>query len=110
MDRTESLSQIISFGPHREEAFDSLFEHSMDSESELVIASQELLLDVLQKYIAGTISTDDLEEWAMFVECREDIDHSAIEDYVYALANPDLMGDIDKEKIVKMAELLNGIG
>ncbi|WP_432473054.1 hypothetical protein [Amphritea sp. HPY] len=107
MDRTESLSQIISFGPHREEAFDRLFDHSTGSEFELVIASQELLLGVLQKYIAGTISTDDLEEWAMFVECRDDIDHSAIEDYVYALANPDLMGDIDMETITRMAELLN---
>lgn len=110
MDRAESLRQIISFGPRREEAFDSLFNCPQDSEPELVIASAEMLYGVLQKYIAGTISMDDLEEWAMFVESCDDIDHSSIEDYVYALANPHLMGEIDKEKIVKMAELINGIG
>lgn len=109
MNRSEALNQIISFGKHREDAFSCLVNYSLASDVEHAVASKDLLYDVLQKYIAGAISTDDLEEWAMFLECRDDIDGSAIEDYVYALANPDLMGDIDKDKITKMAELLHGI-
>ena len=109
MDRAESLRQIISFGQYREEAFDSLFNDPTDPESESVIASVEMLHAVLQKFIQGTISTDDLEEWAMFVEFRDDIDHSSIEDYIYALSNPDLMGGIDKDKVVQMARLLGDI-
>lgn len=109
MDRAESLQQIISFGTNRDDAYAALLKHSWDSESELVVASRQLLSDVLQKYLAGDISSDDLEEWANFIECRDDIDYSEIEDYIYALANPQLMGSIDREKIAKMVELVNAI-
>mgnify|MGYP003885531725 CR=1 FL=1 len=54
------------------------------------------------------ISVDDLEEWAGFIEFCDDIDATAIEDYLYALSNPELMGEISKEKARQMIDLLEG--
>lgn len=62
---------------------------------------------MLNKYISDSISDHDLEEWANFVECRDDIDYSKVEGYIYALANPELMGEITQCKIVKMLQVLN---
>ncbi|BBB26696.1 hypothetical protein [Amphritea japonica] len=109
MNRVESLSQIINFGEHREQAYSCLVRASHESVNEQVGVTKQQLLAVLNRYIVGDICTDDLEEWAMFVECRDDINHSAIEDYIYALSNPMLMGEIDKDKIVQMAQLLTDI-
>lgn len=106
MNRVESLSQIINFGEHREQAYSCLVSGSRESVYEQIGVTKQQLIEVLNKYIAGDINTDDLEEWAMFVECRDDIDHSAIEDYIYALSNPSLMGEIDQAKAVLMAQLL----
>ncbi|UTW01992.1 hypothetical protein KDX31_11535 [Amphritea atlantica] len=106
MNRVESLSEIISFGECREQAYSCLMEGSPEHAYEKVIVTKQQLIEVLNRYVVGDICIDDLEEWAMFVECRDDIDHSAIEDYIYALSNPSLMGEIDKDKIVQMAQLL----
>ncbi|WP_292955441.1 hypothetical protein [Neptuniibacter sp. UBA847] len=106
-DRVEALEQILSFGQKREEAYAVLLCLVEDAQSELVVVSNRLLSDVLKKYLDDVISSDDLEEWANFIECREDVDYSEIEDYVYALSNPELMGNIDKDKVVTMLKLLN---
>jgi hypothetical protein len=109
MNRVESLSEIISFGERREQAYSCLVGGSLESVCEQVIVTKQQLAEVLNKYILGDICADDLEEWAMFVECRDDIDHSSIEDYIYALCNPSVMGEIDKDKMVQMAQLLTDI-
>ncbi|MBQ0756719.1 MAG: hypothetical protein KBT66_08635 [Amphritea sp.] len=109
MNRVESLNQIISFGERREQAYSCLVGGSLESVCEQVVVTKQQLAEVLNKYIVGDICTDDLEEWAMFVECRDDIDHATIEDYIYALSNPSVMGEIDKDKIVQMAQLLTDV-
>jgi hypothetical protein len=107
MDRAESLNQIITFGELREEAFTELVKFGYDNDkTKLFELSDEILGDVLAKYISGSISEDDLEEWANFIECRDDINFSKLEGYIYALANPEIMGDISKNKIAQMLQVL----
>ncbi len=107
MNKTESLKQILHFGINREEAYSVLLSYPIGDENSLVVASKQLLAEVLQMNLDNKISFDDLEEWATFIECRDDINYTQIEDFVYALANPELMGSIDKEKITKMIDLLH---
>ncbi|MEH6442851.1 MAG: hypothetical protein V7784_03055 [Oceanospirillaceae bacterium] len=108
MDRAEALNQIIIFGEFRDTAFKELvkFGLAFDSDAETIEVSNQILAGVLAMFIADTITLDDLEEWASFVESRDDINYSTIEGYVYALANPELMGGVDKNKIAKMLQLL----
>ncbi len=107
MSRAEALNQIITFGELRESAFSQLVKFANDRDFEPFEVSKLILAGVLNKYLSGSISADDLEEWANFVECRDDIEDSQIEGYVYALANPELMGEITKHKIIKMLKVLN---
>ena len=106
MDRTELLNQIITFGQTREEAFMQLAKLAFDPHAEPFQLSKTILSDVLTKYITNTITTDELEEWANFIECRHDISFSNVEGYIYALANPEQMGEISNDKIHQMLTLL----
>lgn len=106
MNRTEALQQIITFGDLRDVAFTELVKFGFDSDVEHFVLDHKVLLDVLARYISGSISGDDLEEWANFVECRDDINYLAVEDYLYALANPEIMGNISQAKIKQMLVVL----
>jgi hypothetical protein len=72
----------------------------------LEVSKLDLTL-ALNKFLANEITADDLEMWANFIECREDLNYEEIEDYIYALANPELVGEIDVIKIKKMVQLVN---
>lgn len=109
MGRLEALRQIVTFGPQRELAYSVLAGYPFDSEVELVEITKPELADVLHKYLLKEITAEDLEEWANFIECRDDLDYKKVEDYIYALANPDLVGEIDSIKINKMVQLLNAL-
>lgn len=109
MNRAESLTQILTFGKDREQAFTVLAKFGFlltDDKDDLVELSDSILAGVLQKFISGGISADDLEEWANFIECRGDINCDKNEGYIYALANPELMGDITIINIRKMLSVL----
>ena len=106
MTRAEALKQIITFGADKEVAYVELIKFGYDSDFECFVVSKSILENILAKYLADEITANDLEEWANFVECRDDLDYEVIEGYIYALANPYLVGGIDKEKIMKMNKLL----
>lgn len=108
MNRTELLMQIITFGEYREQAFSALASQGLAGYDtrDLLEISDSILIGVLQKFISGCISADDLEEWAIFVECRDDINCDKNEGYIYALANPELMGEITTKNISKMLAIL----
>lgn len=108
MNKSDALKEIIRFGIQRDDAFAVLLE---SDKPELTVAVTGAdLLDVLQRYLISELDLDDLEEWAMLLECREEIDSSAIEDYLYALSNPELMGGINSASISKMVALLQAEG
>ena len=107
MNRTEALAQIITFGTEKDKAYLELVKYSYDSNEPLFEVTESVLADALSKFISGNISNDELEDWANFVECRDDLDYESIEGYIYALANPLLLGEITKAKIEKMLKVLN---
>lgn len=107
MTRAEVLQQIITIGEYREKAFQELVNFQFDNDIELFEVSNDILVDVLRKYISNLLSGDELEEWANFIECRDDINYEKVEGYIYALANPEVMGEISRESINKMLQLLS---
>ncbi len=104
-DKTEALLHILSYHDDWDDAIAYLL--SSTEECVPIAASKTALIQVLSKYVSGAICSDDLEEWAGFIEMSDDIDHSAIEDYLYALSNPELMGEITVDKASQMIELLS---
>ncbi|WP_077343601.1 hypothetical protein [Pseudocolwellia agarivorans] len=106
MNRAQALEQIITFGDKIELAYSELAKFEWDSDIEHFTVSKEVLISILSKYLANEINSEELEDWANFIECRDDTDYESVEDYIYSLANPVLVGNITKPKIEKMVELL----
>jgi len=107
MERVEALKQIVTFGPNKEQAFSELAKFGYDSETELFEVTKAIFTEVLNMYISEQITSEELEEWANFVECRDDLNYEIIEGYIYSLANPYLAGNITKVKINNMVKVLN---
>lgn len=106
MNRSQALEEIITFGRNTNEAYSELLKYSYDSDVEYFVVSKEIMKNALDLYLKGQLSAEDIEDWANFIECREDLDYEQVEDYIYYLANPVLVGEINKPKITKMVELL----
>ena len=61
------------------------------------------VISVLQRVLDGTISVDQVEEWANMIECREDVDISGGPEgwtgrTLHELANPPLFGAFSCER------------
>lgn len=106
MERVDALIQVVRFGDQRELAYLTLARLPFDSSAELLTVTKDDVIFVLNKFLAKEITADQLEEWANFIECREDLAITEIEDFIYALANPELMGEIGTSTIDTMLKLL----
>jgi hypothetical protein len=106
MNRQQALQQIIAFGEQRDMAVSALAQFGWDPSFEVISVDSHALILVLTKYMSGDIDADDLELWANFIECRDELDYSDIEGYIYALADPEQMGGISLANIGKMLTVL----
>ena len=106
MTREEALLAIVKFDHNKDEAFSQLAKYPRECPQPLVEITPEILINNLKLYVKNTITTDDLEFWAGLIDIREDIAIKQVEGEVYALANPDLIGEISVEKITKLINLL----
>ncbi|WP_371186013.1 hypothetical protein [Thalassotalea maritima] len=107
MSRAEALKQIVTVGDNKEQAYRDLLTYPHHSDTVYLEVTVTVLVDVLTMYLDDKFSADELEMWAEFIESRDDIDGSDVEDYLYALANPLLLAEINKPYIQKMLALLS---
>ena len=59
---------------------------------------------ILRKYKSGEVSEQQLEEWANFIECRDDIGfeesrEETLREIIYWLANPELGYEVNSNLI-----------
>lgn len=85
---------------------------SWDIEEPLVTLTKLQMLAALKNFIENRVESVTLEKWAEFIECREDIAFETsykeiISSIVFDLANPDLVGELTKEKAEKLINKLN---
>lgn len=99
------LHSILTFSESRDESISHyLSEFDTSFEFEL---TYDILVTVLTKFVDGKIDAYDLEEWANFVDCRDEILLGKFEDYIYALSNPGIMNgdDMSNDKIRMSSKL-----
>ncbi|WP_239997990.1 hypothetical protein [Photobacterium phosphoreum] len=107
MNKQQALTQILTFGPQRDAAFSVFVSADIEPNEVPFEVSRQHLIMVLEQYLADEIDADDLEQWANLINFRTDIDGSDIEGYLYALANPEMMGNNDnKANILRMLAVL----
>ena len=104
MTHLEAVKAIVHFSEKRSEAFSVLLSVSQ-SEVVYFVSNQDVLA-VLDKVLSKQLDIDELEMWAQLLDMREDIDTQQVEGVLYALSNPEQMGEITMEKIQQLSMLL----
>lgn len=111
MNRVQLLRNLIEYNSSLKVIQEKLASFKWDS-SELITLTKEHIISVLNRYIEGSISAEELEDWADTIECREDIhyndhDDDIINEKIYILANPVLQGKMDKARALSMINELS---
>ena len=101
--RKEILTDLFFFKGNLSELQDELSQYSWDSEPVLIINKQDFL-SVLNLYILDEIDIEDMTNWANALECRDDLDFEdeELQEIIFELANPEINGEITKERLLKI--------
>lgn len=113
--RREAVADLVHRRRPLVEAVAMLRQYPWDCEEELVELGPSVLRSALSDFLAGSISADDLEEWANAVEGRDDIAFapSGVVDVIAALANPLLYEPLTQEtarQLLRDVDALDGQG
>ncbi len=105
MNQYQALFKIVTFAVDKDDAID--FYLSCEIDTFKFSFTKDIFLHVLMLSINNEISFDELQEWACFLDCREEIMTEKYEDYLYALSNPALMNgeDMTNKSVIIMSEL-----
>lgn len=68
-----------------------------DCDEELALLGRDRMVHVLDRFVAGSLSPGQVEEWAEAIEVRDDIGtdalgHDLLREIIFELANPLLIG------------------
>jgi hypothetical protein len=82
-----------------------------DSEEELIKLDTNNLINILRRFIDGSISKHTLIDWANMIEGRDDIgfepsSSKTVREALNTLANPELNGPVDENKVLQLIRKL----
>lgn len=113
MSRQYILKNLVEFSKPIVELTNDLSSLTWDYDGKPFVIHTNQVLEVLNRYISGNLSSEEIESWANLIECREDINFEKgkqviLEKIIYQLANPVLEGKITpnlcKEMILKISK------
>jgi hypothetical protein len=95
-------------------ALADLASYGRDPDAELVTVTAADVRSILQRYVAGALSEDDLTRWAEILEGRTDIaldpvHQEALGMVVFTLANPDINTRMKPEAAKALIEWLGAL-
>lgn len=93
-ERGEVLAALVAWTRPLDELTEQLRKFSWDSDEELVTVGPDEVARILDSFLRGSASADEIERWADAVEGRDDIafEPPEVVDVVFALASPELSG------------------
>jgi len=111
MDSREShLHTLLSFTRSIRNIARDLSAYGWDAPSPLVVLGPVHISSVLNRFMAGGLSSAQVEEWANLIECREDIEYSpssAIGLALHELANPLLTCPLTRQSAATLVATLS---
>jgi len=69
------------------------------------------VIEVLQAFIAGTINSQNVAEWADFFDVNEDVELESdvlLPDVLFELSSPEINGELDVDRARELVMLLGG--
>ena len=101
-DRKMALQELIEYRKKLSEIHEALAAYEWDLEEELVQLERRHVVRVLQRFMDGDVSSDEIEEWANLIECRDDIGYHKVAEVLHILANPVITEELTHELAVRL--------
>ena len=111
--RTEVLKGLAEFHTAREPLLNELQTFGWDwTEEPLLVIRPGHVISALNRFLSGSVSAAQLEEWACIFEVREDVgfETKELKTLIFRIANPILEGAITAESIQKMKTEIGNAG
>lgn len=105
-DRQRSLQELIEGSRKPAEMRTVLAKYDWDFAEELVQLKKHHVVTVLQRFIAGKVSAEEVEDWANLIECRDDVGYEEVAEILHVLANPDITYELTQELAANLIEEL----
>lgn len=106
-DRKAALKALISYSLPLEPSLAVLASCGWGCDEPLVTLSSGDVVAVLDRYLAGSLTADQVTDWADLLECREDIELPAhLTDALFRLANPNINGPVCPAVAVALRQAL----
>jgi hypothetical protein len=111
MDSRESLLRaLLSFTRPIPDIAHDLSAYGWDAPSPLVVLDAIHISSVLNRFMAGELSSVQVDDWANFIELRDDIEYdpaSAVGLALHELANPVLTCSLTKQSAAALVAILS---
>jgi hypothetical protein len=106
--RKSLITDLFFFNRDLIELKNDLTFYEWDSEQALLTIDKKKLYIIITKFISKSFTYHQIEEWANMIECRDDIDFETekLQQIIFELANPEINGEITKEKLLSILENL----
>jgi hypothetical protein len=100
-NREDILTDLVNLNGNLFDLQKEISGYTWDAPQPLLVVKKADLLNVLQKSIDDDIIFDNLENWANFLECRDDIDfeNDDLQEIIFELSNPLLNGKITVKRL-----------
>ena len=75
------------------------------------VLNRSAVVEVLQAFIAGSVTSQDVAGWADFFEVNDDVELESdvlLPDVLFELSSPEINGGLDVDRARELVELLNG--
>lgn len=109
-NRKDILRDLVLLQGKIEVLQNELSQYSWDIEKPILKINVEDFSNVLKRNINNEIDFETITNWANALECRDDIDFTdeKIQEVIFELANPEINGNITKERLSEIiTELKN---
>jgi hypothetical protein len=109
--RKELARKLVEYALPIEPVLSELSAYPWDCDSPLFVITPAHLVSILDRYLAGELTTEQVERWGNLVEMRDDLDlaegtHETIREVIHELANPLLTEPLSKESALRMRHAL----
>lgn len=99
LNRINLIKKVISYEDVTDQIFAKLSSYEWDFDGNPVLFGAQDIKRVLKLYLDQRITARDIDKWANFIECRDDVEpHESIAEILFELANPDIQGALTETR------------
>jgi hypothetical protein len=112
-DRRSLLKRLVPFELPLEDSIAILRAYGWDADEELVVLSASDAAQILQRYLDGELSAQQVEYWAELLEMRDDVGFEEsrsgeLRRLIFVLANPEINEPLTPALAKRLCRLLAG--